>query len=218
MEPASRLTRNRGMARDRGARRSLSTLNFALTCALIVIATSSPAAAKGPGQATIDGPGVAPPISLRSPGEPAIGKPLATMIQESGFFGQLHGADAPWRHERPDGELGPRYVVTYRLGSRYHSPSIIQYVYPYASEGPVTYMPADQRSWTSQTTTGGWHRTNASLKDMLIAAGLPEQPPGTTVKATDERQDTPPPIPLLIAFAALATAAVIVRRTQPKTL
>lgn len=210
MEPPSSLIRNRGMTRDKGGHRPLTALNFALTCALMVIATSPPAAAKGPGQATIDGPGISP-ISLRSPGESTTGKALATMIQESGFFAQLHGADAPWRHQRPKGTLGLRYFVTYTLAG--DTFPITQHLYPYASAGIVTYMAAGQPYSRAQRTTGGWHRADASLKEMLIASGLPKEAPDPTVKATDERQDTPTPIPLLIAFAVLAAAAIFLRST-----
>jgi hypothetical protein len=121
-----------------------------------VVLTASPVLAKGPSQAVIEGPGLPSPISLRPPGEPTIGAALATMTQESGFFAALHGADAPWHHQKPDGELGPRYVVTYSLGAGDNSRSIVQYLYPHASAGPITYMPPGQRTSTHDKTTGGW--------------------------------------------------------------
>jgi hypothetical protein len=214
MEPPPPLSRSRGVTRDEAVRYPISSaLFFAMICGLLVLTANSPAAAKGPVQAVIQGPGISP-ISLRPSGEASIGETLATMVQESGFFAGLHGADAPWRHQRPDGNLGPRYVVTYRLGGRDGSRSIIQYVYPYASAGPVTYMPPGQRSWTDQETTGGWHRADASFKEMLITAGFPKEQPDTAVKATNDRQATPTPVQLLMAFVALAGAAVFLRRTR----
>lgn len=205
------------MARDEAARPLTSIPILTVVSALLVLASRSPAAAKGPVQAVIEGPGMSP-ISLQPSGEPTIGRALATMIQQSGFFAGLHGADAPWRHQRPERKLGPRYVVTYTLGGRDDSRSIIQYLYPYAPAGPVTYMPPGQRSWSYQRTTGGWHRADASLEEMLIAAGLPKEQPGTTVKPTNDRQPVPAPVQLLVAFAALAGTVVFLRRARPSTL
>jgi len=181
--------------------------------------TASPVLAKGPSQAVLEGPGLPFPISLRAPGKPTIGRALATMVQESGFFSSLHGADAPWRHLRPDGELGPRYIVSYILRGGDDPRSIVQYLYPYAKAGPITYMPPGQRTWTHDKTTGGWHRADASLKEMLIELGLPEAPPNAKDTTNGNIADAPSfvsyvAILIVVIFSALITGWILRRALQ----
>jgi hypothetical protein len=178
----------------------------------IVVLAASPVLATGPSQAVIKGPGLQSPVSLRAPGEPTIGPALATMVQESGFFAALHGADAAWRHQSPEGKLGPRYVVTYTLGGSDDSRSIVQYVYPYASAGPVTYMPPGQRTWANDKTTGGWHRADASLKEMLIGVGLPQTPPITRKETSGNKSATDAPTVTYFAVAILIILCAVVTR------
>jgi hypothetical protein len=47
----------------------------------------------------------------------------------------------------------------------------------YAESAPVTYMEPGQRFWSTETTVGGWWIANPSLKDALVAVGLPEIAP-----------------------------------------
>lgn len=203
-----------GYERARKYRVCTRSIMLALSCAAVMIGSAPAALAKGPSQAIIEGPGMSA-TSLRPAGQRTIGEALATLIQESGFFSTLDGADAPWRHQRPVGELGARYVVTYSLGGGDDSASIVQYVYPYAFGGPVTYMPPDQRYWGRETTTGGWHRADAALKGVLAEVGVPRRP------STDALETTPSPpewiwyvLPLVVIAGTTAIVASALLRTS----
>jgi hypothetical protein len=74
---------------------------------------------------------------------------------------------------RPKGDLGPRYTIEYNVpGPEGKDYSISQDLYPYALPSAVTYMKAGQEIF-DMTTVGGWW-ADASLKDQLIALGLPK--------------------------------------------
>jgi hypothetical protein len=145
--------------------------------AIVLLGLVSPALAKGPSQAVIEGPGLESPISLRPPGQPTIGPRLATMVEQSGFFFGLSSQRSERKRIRFAGELGPRYTVTYTLNGPARPDAIKQHVYPYASQGPLTYMPRGQKYWNGEQTTGGWHEAPVALKEMLVKSGLPRTPP-----------------------------------------
>src|SRR6266511_2641230 len=94
--------------------RCLGTAVLALALLLAVVPV---ALAKGASAATIKGPGLDRPISLRGLGEPGADTKLAKLSDQAGLFvamfgdngvaGQLAGA--------PPGDLGPRYTITYAV-------------------------------------------------------------------------------------------------------
>jgi hypothetical protein len=57
--------------------------------------------------------------------------------------------------------------------------TLVQNLYPYAADGPASYMRPGQKLW-DQTTHGGWYRGTAELRKMLVRAGLPTTAPATT--------------------------------------
>ena len=115
-----------------------------VACSMVVL-TASPVFAKGPSQAVLEGPGLTSPVSLRSPGQRTIGPALATMFQESGLFDGLYGTGSGSKVTRPPcSQLGPRFTVTYTLGGPGRDSTIVQYIYPYATPGPVTHIHPDQ--------------------------------------------------------------------------
>jgi hypothetical protein len=123
---------------------------------------------KGPSEATITGPGLAEPIELRS------------IAEEAGFFAAVFGhGGSPLLAERPTGTLGPRYTITYVMpGPDNRESELVQDLYPYAKPHPVTYTEPGQTLWTTERTRGGWYVTyGSSLKEQLVAAGLPSTPP-----------------------------------------
>jgi hypothetical protein len=76
---------------------------------------------------------------------------------------------------KPRGNLGPRYLVVYRLPGPGTTSLIRQELYPYAAT-PVSRMPR-QRFWQTRTAPGGWYRWGPGLKTALVKAGLPTTPP-----------------------------------------
>lgn len=144
-------------------------LVLAALAALVLPAT---ALAKGPDEATITGPGLDKAITVTGPEED--GSPLMAFAEATGLFPAAFGQQPdPMLPGRPKGDLGPRYTIEYNVpGGDGMSWTLKQDLYPYALPSAVTYMKAGQEIF-DMTTQGGWW-TDASLKDQLVALGLPK--------------------------------------------
>src|SRR2546421_9131869 len=118
--------------------RSLLVFAVAATVGLVLAAA---AAAKGPSEAKITGPGLSSPLVLTGDGEGS-GSPLGDFTQQAGFFPAMFGQSPdPMLQLRPASILGPRYRVTYTVpGPDNTADTIRQDLYPYAQGRPVTYM------------------------------------------------------------------------------
>jgi hypothetical protein len=152
----------------------------AILLALGALALPVGASAKEPTAATIEGPGLDGPITIRGSADDNDGSPLARMVVAgavpAAMFG--HRIPDPMKRTRPKGALGPRYSVTYTvLGPDGRNYSLHQDVYPYASPRPLTYMKPDVPFFPGFTTHGGWFVGGPKLKRALIDAGLPSQAP-----------------------------------------
>ncbi|MGZ4347717.1 MAG: hypothetical protein ACXVFB_11020 [Gaiellaceae bacterium] len=137
------------------------------------------AAAKGPSAASISGPGLDHAISIQGYGEGANSSPLGILVEQGGFFAQaFEQTPSSTSRRRPSTQLGPRYAVTYTVpgGSSVDS-TLHQDLYPYATNGPVSYMAPNQTLWETQKVPGGWFRGGIELKEMLVKAGLPASAP-----------------------------------------
>ena len=148
---------------------------YLLGAALVVaLALPALAVAKGPVSASISGPGLDRSLAIRGDGE-APGNALATLATASGFFAQMLGQSPdPTLASRPSGTLGPRYKAVYLVpGPNDIRSRVIQYIYPYAKPVALTYLRPGQRFWEGRKAHGGWYRAPASLKRVLVRAGLP---------------------------------------------
>ncbi len=151
----------------------------AVSVAALVV--SAGVAAKGPTAARIDGPGLAGSLVLEGFGKDGTG-PLGALTADGGFlalvFGEVPDARLPGR---PAGDLGPRYLVDYTVPAGVTEASHVrQEIYPYASGGPVLYLPPGQVIFNGgEVTAGGWIRAPETLRAALVAAGLPSDAPGT---------------------------------------
>ncbi len=140
---------------------------LALIPAVAVVLACTPAEAKGgdPVKAVIRGPGLVEPIVIRG----NMGMPLGDRYWA--FALTMFGSSSDPSSDAPlsTGDLGPRYLVQYVDPCCGHR--VRQYLYPYASGGPVTYTPSGQRAdmfqmnmddyvGSSQT---GWHRVATTL-------------------------------------------------------
>jgi hypothetical protein len=109
-------------------------------------------------------------------GTPALGD----LAWKGGFWVQVFGASAgagkgKLLRAKPRGDLGPRYLVVYRVPRSPEAWSLIrQELYPYAAK-PVSHM-AKQPLW-SRTVPGGWYQLGPGLKALLLEAGLPATAP-----------------------------------------
>ena len=167
--------------------------------ALLLMALAAPASAKGPSKATIEGKGLAGPITLDGNGEPGSSTTLARLAQFSGIFEAFGGA-SELLTEPSKGQLGPSFVITW-----YFPDPVIQEVYPYAEGGPLAYTEPGQTLY-GHDLGGGWYRAGPALKDALVEAGIPEPPVSSSV---------PLPAGLLAALAMTGLAVVAVRRLRP---
>jgi hypothetical protein len=183
-----------------------------LLLALAALAIPSQALGKGPTAATMEGPGSGGGITFS--GDEGSG-PLGSLTEQSGWFQAVfEQTPNPMLADRPKGDLGPKYTVTYTVpGPNNDTFTISQDVYPYASSGPVTYLAPGQPIFDVQT-RGGWFQAGPDLKDTLVAAGLPETAPGGSTDDTS----FPTTTVSLLAFALLlagATALLLRRRARP---
>jgi len=143
-----------------------------LLVALAALALPTAAFAKGPDEATITGPGLDKAITIT--GAEELGSPIMAFAEATGFFPAAFGQEPnPMLPGRPKGDLGPRYTIEYNVpGGEGMSWTLKQDLYPYALPSAVTYMKDGQEIF-DMTTRGGWF-TDASLKDQLVALGLPK--------------------------------------------
>ena len=161
---------------------------IAFSIGLVTLLTPAGALAKGASEATITGPGLGDGITLPGEGQPG-GEKLMELADHAGFFAVVFGSSAPGAPKptpapRPEGALGPRYVIAYTMPGPNNELDVIrQDLYPYAQldayaeSAPVTYVKPGQHFFGTETTAGGWWIANPSLKDALVAVGLPKSAP-----------------------------------------
>jgi hypothetical protein len=211
----------------------MTRLPLALAASVLALALVPSALAKGPIEASVEGPGLQSPITLGGPGPDALAphQPLMRLAEGAGFFPAAFGRASwddgdprtkntnPMFRGRPSGALGPRYEVTYLVPGPDGVEDVLQQrLYPYAASGPVSYMPPGQRFFGWRETAGGWFRATPDVFRILVAAGLPETPPVATSRAPG---DSSSPWPLAaagagaVAFAVLIGAALVRRRPHP---
>jgi hypothetical protein len=150
-------------------------LAAALTALLLFPAAAT---AKGPSAATIAGPGLAHALTIEGFGEGGDTSPLGILVSEGGFFPQVfEQTPVATTRSRPADRLGQGYAVTYTVPGPNGDSTLRQTLYPYAVNGPASYMAPGQKFWGSESTQGGWYRGTATLKAMLVKAGLPATAP-----------------------------------------
>jgi hypothetical protein len=150
-------------------------LAAALTALLLFPAAAT---AKGPSAATISGPGLAHAITIEGFGEGGDTSPLGILVTEAGFFPQaFQQTPSATTRSRPADRLGPRYDVMYKVPGPNGDSRLRQALYPYAVNGPASYMTPGQRFWDTRSAPGGWYRGTAALKAMLVKEGLPATAP-----------------------------------------
>jgi hypothetical protein len=153
---------------------------FAGTVGALLLAFATPAAAKvGIADVHISGPGLGG-SGLRISGAATEGM-WDTGIDVAGGLDDAR-VDSVRGLGLTAAELGPRYVVVYRLDAGTKAAEGIQQdLYPYANGGPVTYVPPGQRVAEGQpwggAITAGWYQGSMELLDYLVDHGVPESSP-----------------------------------------
>jgi hypothetical protein len=189
---------------------------------LAIAAFALPAAAlgKGPSEATISGPGGGGggggDLTIKGCCTP--GSPAMSLAEHAGFFPATFGQEPdPMLASRPNGDLGPKYTITYSVpGPNNELDEIRQDVYPYAKSGPVTYTEPGQTFFGTQRTRGGWFQADSRLKETLVSAGLPSKP----VAGSSDGMSLSTNLFSVFAvalFLVAATAVFLRRRARPAT-
>jgi hypothetical protein len=194
----------------------MSTWRLAWVAAAAALAVPAVAEAKGPSEATITGPGISvvTPLTITGNGEGGNSTDLGLLVDQTGFFPQAFGQSPnPLLRSRPAGSLGARYSVTYTVPGP-STDKLRQDLYPYAAEGPVSYMQPGQKLW-DQTTGGGWYRGPAELRKMLVRAGLPKTAPATTrSRAASQTKKISIALGAGAGIVLVAGAALLLRRKR----
>jgi hypothetical protein len=185
-------------------------LAAALTALLLFPAVAT---AKGPSAATITGPGLDHALIIEGFGEGDSSSPLGILVTEGGFFAQaFQQTPVSTSRSRPADRLGPRYDVKYTVpGGSSGDSTLRQALYPYAVNGPASYMTPGQKLWGTQSVPGGWYRGTAALKGMLVKEGLPAKAPGPK-KRTASGRVVAVAAGAGVAFAAAALGLLYRRR------
>lgn len=154
--------------------------------------TAPPATAKVqvvPDEAVISGPGIEEDIHLDS------GSALSLVDRTQGwdtFYGGF------WLNsiENYDGQLGPRYTITYSLSVQDHrrpgkvrSGTFTQFIYPFASDGPVQVVPPGQELPIRgiHEMGAGWAPLNKFAMQHLEYYGIPKSNPSAAAGAERRR-------------------------------
>jgi len=197
----------------------MSTWRFVFVALAAALAVPALAAAKGPSEASITGPGISvvTPVTFSGNGEGDPSTDLGLLVSETGFFPQTFGQSPnPLLRSQPaTSRLGARYTVTYTVPGP--STSILrQDLYLYAAGGPLSYMEPGQKIW-DRTTHGGWYRANPSgeLRAMLVEAGLPQTAPAAVrSRSTSHRKEMRIALGAGAGIALTAGALMLLRRRR----
>jgi hypothetical protein len=192
--------------------RSTTMKRVFLILSIAALALPGNTLAKGPSAASMSGPGDGGGITFTGGGESG-GTPLGDLTQLAGFFPASFGQEPdPMLAGRPTGDLGPRYTITYSVpGPNNQLDKLHQDIYPYAPNGPVTYMKPGQKFFGTEQTRGGWYQADPQLKEILVSAGLPAR---ASAASSDTFSFSTGLVSLLAValLLAAATAAVVLRR------
>ena len=188
---------------------------LAAAAALAAAVTATSALAKGASEATITGPGLGDGITLAGEGQPG-GVQLMQLAEAAGFFPALFATTPnPMQTARPTGDLGPGYTIAYQLpGPDGRLSELRQDLYPYAKPNPVTYVKSGERYWVTEKTVGGWYVASSTLKDKLVALGLPRLPP--TGDGASDRRGPVLGAGALIVAALVGVALFLLRTRRPR--
>jgi hypothetical protein len=197
----------------------MKRLLFVPVLALVTVgAMAIPAHAKGPvenasGQVVITGPGLGEPIELKGtvrgfaepgggfyPMDEASGEEFTALLVGSGLLPDSSGLETPysgWFVLPPEpAARGPAYELRVELAGDGWSESLSRRLYPYASDRPLVFTPAESVVQTRgvrmlRHPQGLWWSAPPTLLGILRSHGLPLTAPSTP----------PPPAPPAVPAA-----------------
>ena len=176
---------------------------------------AAPAHAKGPSGGTVEGEGLATPISITQGEGTTTGGQL---IEDVGFFDATFGQiPSHMLDSAPTDDLGPKLTIHWAVpGPNSEDDEIVQVLYPYADGGPVVYTEPGQVFFTTEHTRGGWFRTPAAerLLTTLHGLGLPSRDALTASDAGGGTRWTPIGASLAAVILLVAGFAVALSRRR----
>lgn len=143
----------------------------------LILGLASSVLAKGPGSATLEGPGIDEPIEFLSPTGPLNAHEISAPVDMLGLTGLWHGPIPP-AIDSPVGDLGPAYTVTWNSWGGAGEP-IIQYVYLDAPTGPLVHTPEQVGLEGWGRSVIGWFEAREGLESAIgdiVAWGQPRDP------------------------------------------
>jgi len=182
---------------------------------LLISSVAASAGAKGASEATIRGPGLEEPLTFSGYGESA--NDVNLLAERSGFFPAMFGQiPDPMEDNRPQKNLGLRYTIRYTVPNPAGgADEVVQYIFPYAEGGAVTYTPPGQPFMEGEgvdgerlRTKGGWYQGLSPLKSTLVDAGLPPKAPEVSSR-TDAGTPVQSAPSLSLTIAVLSVLAVL---------
>ncbi|MFQ5523638.1 MAG: hypothetical protein ACE5F5_08675 [Acidimicrobiia bacterium] len=167
------------------SRRAVTVL---LVVSVLVLANAGIAHGKGPESVTLTGPGIDAPVELMDAVDWPIScdnscppDPMVRLMEQSGLW--YATGDLPVAIDEPEGDLGPRHVLTWVRGGfdgdSVEERTFHQSIYLQAEDGPVIHTPEQDGlvDWGSNVL--GWFRASDDLPDTLASLGAAL--PGTGV-------------------------------------
>ncbi|HEX6150861.1 hypothetical protein [Nocardioides sp.] len=132
----------------------------------LVVAGAAPASAKGATSVTVTGPGISE-LEVDHWTRPTDDVDLGTLSEVSGIYGIFGDGQLTAGPDVTEGELGPRYVLTWYQASRVMA---VSHIYPFAEGGAWAHVPRHQRLWGEALNSGWWHG-GAALEAAMVTLG-----------------------------------------------
>lgn len=196
----------------RGAQIGATLLSFA---ALLFVFVGA-AAAKGPESVTINGPGIEQPLELTDHDN---WEPLRLLMEQTGLWYAF--GDLPTPIEKPTGDLGPAYTLTWINSGPPHKSvqerTMVQRLYLHAESGPIIHTPAQEglKDWGQGVI--GWFAAPDGFVDTLVELGAPvasQGPPVAPALPASITTRALPYVALVGVVLAVAVAGVVSARRK----
>lgn len=139
---------------------------------LVALALPAAALAKGPSEASLQGPGLEKTVKFTgSESDPY--SSVMTLADAAGFFPAVFAQEPdPMLPGRPKGDLGPKYTIEYTVPGDGDTFQIRQDAYPYAEPYGFTYLAPGQKVFDT-TTRGGWFEAPRLRETLNVPATVP---------------------------------------------
>lgn len=152
------------------------TVTVLLVVSALVLGNAGIALGKGPESVTLTGPEIDSPVELMDAVDWPIScdnscppDPMVRMMEQSGLWSAT--GDLPVAIDEPEGDLGPRHVLTWIRGGfdgeSVEERTFHQYIYLQAEDGPVIHTPEPEGLVDWGPVDTGWFRASDDLPETL---------------------------------------------------